>query len=95
MQFLANLIATILERAFGSKPSTLLTITGLIGALSAALSALPATIVPAKYQPWLVGSAAFFSLLAGALGYGHNPTQQVSQPASQPASESAGQQEPK
>lgn len=74
LQVLAQFVANILERAFGSKPSTLLTITGIVGGLAALLAALPTSIVPAKYQPWLAGGAAFLAVLAGALGYGNKPT---------------------
>ncbi len=70
IQVLAQVVANILERAFGSTPSTLLTITGIVGAISAALAALPVSVIPAKYQPWFIGAAGFFALLAGALGYG-------------------------
>jgi len=70
IQVLAQLIANLLQRAFGTKPNTLLTVTGVVAALAALLAALPPSIVPVKYQPWLTGAAMFFSLLAGALGYG-------------------------
>lgn len=74
MKFIAAMIASLLDRAFGTKPSVLLTIAGIVGALAAGLAALPASILPAEYQPYLVGAAGFLALLAGALGYGHNPT---------------------
>lgn len=70
LKILATFVASLIERSFGSKPNTLLTITGVIGALSAFLTQLPPTIVPIKYQPWLIAAAAFFSILAGALGVG-------------------------
>lgn len=76
MQFLTNLfikfLANLLQRAFGSKPNTMLTVTGVVGALAAALGAFPPAALPAQYQPWLVGAGLFLSALAGALGHGQN-----------------------
>lgn len=72
MQFLAAFIANLLQRAFGSKPNTLLTVTGLVGALAAGIGAFPPAALPAKYQPWLVGIGGFLSVLAGTLGHGQN-----------------------
>ena len=74
IQLLAQLVASILERAFGTKPNTLLTITGIIGGVAAILAALPSSVIPAKYQPYLISAAGFFSVLAGALGYGKGTT---------------------
>ena len=72
MQFLASFVANILQRAFGSKPNTWLTITGLIGALAVGVGAYPPAALPVKYQPYLIGAGAFLGALAGALGHGQN-----------------------
>lgn len=80
IQVIANLIANVLERSFGTKPSVLLTIAGIASAVSAGLAAVPSTVIPAKYQPWLVGAAGVLGLLAGALGYGGKPTTATASP---------------
>lgn len=72
MQFLATFVANILQRAFGSKPNTLLTISGLIAAAAAGLAAFPPAGLPPKYQPWLLAASGFFGALAGILGHGQN-----------------------
>ena len=72
MEFLANFAANIIQRAFGSKPNTLLTVTGLIGSAAAGLAAFPSAAVPAQYQPYLLAVAAFAAALAGVLGHGQN-----------------------
>jgi hypothetical protein len=72
LQFLATFVANLLQRAFGSKPNTLLTVTGLVGAAAAALGAFPPAALPPKYQPWLVGIGGFLGALAGVLGHGQN-----------------------
>jgi hypothetical protein len=72
MNFLATFIANLLQRAFGSKPNTLLTVTGIIGAVAAGLGAFPPAALPVKYQPWLIGAGGFLSILAGTLGHGQN-----------------------
>ena len=72
MDFLANFAANLLQRAFGSKPNTMLTVTGLIAALAAGLAAFPSAAVPASYQPYLLTVAGFAGALAGILGHGQN-----------------------
>jgi len=72
MNLLANFVANLLQRAFGSKPNTLLTITGLAGAAAAGIGAFPPAALPARYQPWLIGVGGFLSALAGVLGHGQN-----------------------
>jgi len=84
MQFMAALVANILQRAFGSKPNTFLTITGILAALSAGASQLPVSVLPPKYQPWLVGAAAFLAALVGILGHGQNAALQDSKEQAQP-----------
>ena len=74
-QMIAAFLANLLERAFGSKPNLLLTVTGGVGALAAGLAAFPVSIVPPKYQPWLVGAAGVLALTAGALGQGQKSQQ--------------------
>jgi hypothetical protein len=72
MEFLANFAANLLQRAFGSKPNTMLTVTGLIAAGAAGLAAFPPAALPVKYQPYLVAVAGFAGALAGILGHGQN-----------------------
>ena len=72
MDFIANFVANLLQRAFGSTPNTMLTITGLIAALAAGLAAFPPAALPLKYQPYLVAVAGFAGALAGILGHGQN-----------------------
>jgi hypothetical protein len=72
MQFLATFVANLLQRAFGSKPNTLLTITGLAASAAAGLAVFPPAALPVQYQPWLVGAAGFLGALAGVLGHGQN-----------------------
>lgn len=72
MQFIATFVANLLQRAFGSKPNTLLTVTGLVGAAAAGLGAFPPAALPVKYQPWLVCVGGFLAALAGTLGHGQN-----------------------
>jgi len=69
-QAIASFIANILQRAFGSKPSTMLTVTGLVAALAAGLAAFPPAVLPPKYQPYLVGVAGVLGAVAGILGHG-------------------------
>jgi len=72
MNILVNVAANLLQRAFGSKPNTLLTVTGLVGAAAAGVGAFPPAALPAKYQPWLIGIGGFLGALAGVLGHGQN-----------------------
>ena len=72
MEFLANFAAQLLQRAFGSKPNTLLTVTGLIGGGAAFIGAFPPAALPVKYQPYLVAAGGFLCALVGALGHGQN-----------------------
>lgn len=72
MNFLANFAANLLQRAFGSKPNTMLTVTGLVGATAAGLAVFPPAALPAKYQPVFIAVAGFAGALAGILGHGQN-----------------------
>jgi hypothetical protein len=74
MQFIASFTANLLQRAFGSKPNTMLTVTGLIAAIAAGLATFPPAALPVKYQPYLVAVAGFAGALAGILGHGQNAT---------------------
>ena len=71
-QFLAGIVANLLQRTYGSKPNAMLTLAGIISAIAAGLAAFPATVLPAKYEPWLITAAGFFGALAGILGHGQN-----------------------
>lgn len=72
MQFVAVFLANLLQRAFGSKPNAMLTVTGLVASVAAGLAAFPPAGLPAKYQPYLVATAGLFGALAGILGHGQN-----------------------
>lgn len=76
MNFFAQLAASLLERAFGSKGSIMLTIIGFISAVSAGLAAFPPSSLPTKYQAAFLASAGFFGALAGILGRWTPPAKQ-------------------
>lgn len=62
MNFLAKLLASIIERAWGNKLTT-------VAGAAAAISAAVAPFVPGQYQKPAADLAAFLAVLAGALGY--------------------------
>lgn len=72
MNTIASFVANLIQRAFGSKPNTLLTVTGLIAGASAFLAVFPVAAIPEKYQPYFIAVAGFAGALAGILGHGQN-----------------------
>lgn len=71
-QFLATFAANLIQRAFGSKPNVMLTVTGGVAFLAAGIAVFPPAALPPKYQPYLIAVAGFLGALAGVLGHGQN-----------------------
>lgn len=85
IQFLAMVFANLLQRAFGSKPNVLLTVTGLVASVASGLAVFPPAALPPKYQPWLIAVAGLFGAMAGILGHGQNqPLPSVVAPVPKP-----------
>jgi F0F1-type ATP synthase assembly protein I len=73
IQFIANIVANLIERAFGSKQSTVLTVAAILGGLAASLPNF-VSVVPPNYVMYIRTAGAFLAALSGILGYGSKPT---------------------